>query len=512
VKHTPSFLFLALALPLIGVLGAEEPLVKQFQNPPDAVKPSCYWHWLNNHVDKEGITRDLEEFKAKGMGGATIYPVAGNGVPNTISFLSPEWRELFKHAVNEAARLGLELGVNLGSGWCVGGPWTTPEKSGRWFLQSELKLTGPQKFSGTLPLPGPKDGYDSPPLLQVPKYINLPLEKVDYRDSAVVAFREPEGARLGEADARRKDLPTKSNRWDASVFTRPSEVTGKPQTPWSALPEDQPIPPGEVIDLTSKVGPDGKLDWEVPEGSWTIIRTGHRMTGSTMTCTTKGGDGLAVDFLSASALDLQWENMVKIYLEDAGSHVGKTLKYIATDSFEDGYPNWTDKLLAEFQRFRGYDPKPYLPVLAGRLVGSAEISERFLHDYRKTVADCMADDHYGHLTRLTNEHGMKTLCEAAGPSWSQSMCMDGLKNLGRADMPMGEFWRGLFLINGQNQPLWRFCAGCSDLAVKDGEGNASDAGANRYCVLIGDHVPVGVFGQHLQHRHPLQSSPVGNIG
>lgn len=144
-----------------------------------------------------------------------------------------------------------------------------------------------------------------------------------------------------------------------------------------------------------------------------------------------------MDFLSSSALDQQWENMVKIYLEDAGSHVGKTLKYIATDSFEDGYPNWTDKLLAEFQRFRGYDPKPYLPVLAGRLVGSAEISERFLHDYRKTVADCMADDHYGHLTKLTNEHGMKTLCEAAGPSWSQSMCMDALKNLGRVDMPMG---------------------------------------------------------------------------
>ena len=444
-------LLLSLALSLSTALCAEESIEKQFQNPPDAVKPSCYWHWLNNHVDKEGITRDLEEFKAKGMGGATIYPVAGHGVPSNIRFLSPEWRELFKHAVNEGARLGLEIGVNLGSGWCVGGPWTTPEKSGRWFLQSELKLTGPQKFSGTLPLPGPKDGYDSPPLLQVPRYINLPLEKVDYRDSAVVAFREPERARLGDADARRKDLPTKSNRWDASVFTRPSEVTGKALTPWTALPNDEPIAPGEVIDLTSKVGPDGKLDWDVPEGSWTIIRTGHRMTGSMMTCTTKGGDGLAVDFLSASALDQQWENMVKIYLEDAGSHVGKTLKYIATDSFEDGYPNWTEKLLAEFQRFRGYDPKPYLPVLAGRLVGSAEISERFLHDYRKTVADCMADDHYGHLTKLTNEQGMKTLCEAAGPSWSQSMCMDGLKNLGRVDMPMGEFWRGLFLINGQNQ-------------------------------------------------------------
>ncbi len=60
LKHPPSFLFLALALPLLGVLNAEEALVKQFQNPPDAVKPSCYWHWLNNRVDKQGITRDLE--------------------------------------------------------------------------------------------------------------------------------------------------------------------------------------------------------------------------------------------------------------------------------------------------------------------------------------------------------------------------------------------------------------------------------------------------------------------
>lgn len=81
-------LLLSLALSLSTVLCAEESIEKQFQTPPDAVKPSCYWHWLNNHVDKEGITRDLEEFKAKGMGGATIYPVAGHGVPNTISFLS----------------------------------------------------------------------------------------------------------------------------------------------------------------------------------------------------------------------------------------------------------------------------------------------------------------------------------------------------------------------------------------------------------------------------------------
>jgi hypothetical protein len=424
-------------------------LEKNFVNPPDSVKPSCYWHWLNDNVDKEGITRDLEEFKAKGMGGATIYPVAGEGVPNGPKYLSPEWRELYKHALDEAERLGLEIGVNFGSGWDMGGPWITKENSPRWFLQTEMKLAGPQRFSGALPLPGSMDGYDSKQYAW--NYSKDKLENLDYRDVAVVAFREPERARLGDGDARRKNLPAKSNRVDADVFTHPRAVMDPTLTPWSALPDDQPIAPGDVIDLTAKLGPGGKLDWDVPEGTWTIIRTGHRMTGAVVMVPTEGGAGLEVDWLSRSALDQTWGHLGKIYLADAGRHVGKALKYFATDSFEDGYPNWTDSLLTEFIRYRGYDPMPYLPVLAGRLVGSAEMSERFLHDYRKTVADCMADNHYGHFARLTNARGMMTLCEAAGPSWSQTMCMDGLKNLGRVDMPMGEFWRDIFIIDNQNQ-------------------------------------------------------------
>jgi len=424
-------------------------LERNFVTPPDSVKPSCYWHWFNNNVDKEGITRDLEEFKAKGMGGATIYSLAGDGVPQGPIYLSPEWRELYKHALKEAGRLGLEIGVNFGSGWDIGGPWITKENSPRWFLQTELKLTGPRRFSGTLPLPGSMDGYDSPQ--HAWNFSDGKLEDLDYRDAAVVAFREPERARLGDGDARRKNLPAKSNRVDANVFTHPRVVMDPTLTPWSALPDDQPIAPGDVIDLTAKLGPGGKLDWDVPEGTWTIIRTGHRMTGASVNVPAKGGEGLEVDWLSSAALDQQWENLGKIHLADAGSLVGKTLKYFATDSFEDGYPNWTDKLLTEFIRYRGYDPKPYLPVLAGRLVGNAEMSERFLHDYRKTVADCMADNHYGHFAKLAHAQGMKTLCEAAGPSWSQTMCMDALKNLGRCDMPMGEFWRDLFLIDNQNQ-------------------------------------------------------------
>jgi hypothetical protein len=99
-------------------------------------------------------------------------------------------------------------------------------------------------------------------------------------------------------------------------------------------------------------------------------------------------------------------------------------------------------MLEEFKRYRGYDATPYLPVLAGRLVGSAAISERFLHDYRKTVADCLADNNYGYLAKLAQAHGMDIICEAGGPAWSATLCMDALKNLGRCFSPQGEFWVG----------------------------------------------------------------------
>jgi hypothetical protein len=284
-----------------------------------------------------------------------------------------------------------------------------------------------------------------------------------------VAFRERgEAARLG--NERSKSLAAKSNRLDADCFFPARQAMDGTLTPWTALPDDTPISPEDVIDLTSKFGPDGKLDWDVPEGSWTIVRTGHRMTGfrvhtsmpdgdprdlqdllHRMSEPAQGSDGLEVDWLSTESVDQQWEHLGKILLADAGPLAGTTLKFLATDSFEDGYPNWTAKILEKFQQYRGYDPKPYLPVLAGYLVGSAEISDRFLYDYRKTVADCMADN-YQRFAELAHLHGLSIDCEAAGPCWSGTMCMDGLKNLGRCDMPQGEFWQDdTFVVDGQNK-------------------------------------------------------------
>ncbi|OAM89993.1 glycosyl hydrolase [Termitidicoccus mucosus] len=423
-------------------------LAKAFARVPDSARPGGYWWWLDGQVSRAGITRDLEEFAAKGIGSVLFVNSTNLGPRESrrkgVAFLSEEWMDLYKHAVREADRLGIEFGVNLSGGWCMGGPWIGPRDSGRWFLQSRMVVTGPQKFTGALPLPGNRDGYDkvfNPPGYK--DYIDLPLEKLDYRDTCVVAFRDEAGeaARIGDKE-RLARLPAKTNRRDASNFTRARDVMGPALAPWAAHPDDKPVAPDDVVDLTSRMGPDGRLDWEVPPGRWVIVRTGHRMTGSRLMIAPPEADGLSVDWLASKPVDIQFEKLGRVFLEGGKVNGRNTLQYFCSDSFEDGFPNWTESILEEFEKRRGYDPRPYTPVLNGFIIGGAEISDRFLHDYRKTVADCMADRHYAYFGEKCHELGLEAQHESAGPSRSGTMCMDALKNLGRADLPMGEFWVG----------------------------------------------------------------------
>ena len=186
---------IALGLASLGSAVAGEPapsLGELFRDPPMEARPSGYWWWLYNNVDKASITRDLEEFRAKGMG-AVLMVCSGNWsagkLPQGPDFLSPAWKKLFLHALDEAKRLDIKVDVNIAPGWNMGGPWVTPEKACRWFLQSEITLKGPRKFRGKLPLPEVNDGYTDKPQLGVARQVRVPMDEADYRDTSVVAFR-----------------------------------------------------------------------------------------------------------------------------------------------------------------------------------------------------------------------------------------------------------------------------------------------------------------------------------
>lgn len=189
-----------------------------------------------------------------------------------------------------------------------------------------------------------------------------------------------------------------------------------------------------IVDLTSALKPDGSLIWNVPEGHWTILRIGYTPTGKTNHPAPPEATGLECNKLSPDGLDASWNGMMQPILDRLGPLAGKILDDCLIDSYEVGDQNWTPRMIDEFKRLRGYDPTPLLPVMTGRVVDSPEVSERFLWDVRRTVADLLAKNYYAHFTELCHEHGLKSLVEPYTGPFESLQC--GAAN----DIPMGEFW------------------------------------------------------------------------
>jgi len=196
------------------------------------------------------------------------------------------------------------------------------------------------------------------------------------------------------------------------------------------VPANAAVAPAALVDLT------GKQEWEAPPGQWTIIRLGHTSTGAHTHPSTSAG--LECDKLSRAAVEAQFKGMFGDVIADSEPLIGRALRYVLLDSWEAGCENWTPKMAEEFSQRRGYDLHPWLPVLTGRIVGSVDESERFLWDYRRTLADLVAEQHYGSFQDLAHQHHMGLYAEASGIG--MPTVADQLQCKGHTDIPMGEFW------------------------------------------------------------------------
>jgi hypothetical protein len=197
-----------------------------------------------------------------------------------------------------------------------------------------------------------------------------------------------------------------------------------------------------VVDLTGRMGADGRLTWDAPPGKWLILRYGHASNFKMTRPSPAAAVGLECDRLAAVGIEAHYGAFLQKIFEGAGPAAGKALTYVHIDSWEAGGQNWTATFPAEFRARRGYDLRPWLPVFTGRVVGSAELSERFLWDVRMTVSEMIRDNYAGRLKGLARTHGIKLSIEAYG-----HLCIDNLSYAGVSDMPISEFWArgaGLF--------------------------------------------------------------------
>jgi hypothetical protein len=226
------------------------------------------------------------------------------------------------------------------------------------------------------------------------------------------------------------------HRWeDKALFSHLFEYE---TTPTPAMPATATIPRADIVDLTAKMDKEGNLNWQEPPGRWTILRMGYSLTGAKNRPAVPAALGYEVDKLSPKYLTSYLHGYIDPLAQSLGPLYGKSLRYVLLDSWEAGTQNWTDEMMGEFRKRRGYDPTPYLPVLAGRVVESAEVSDRFLWDFRRTLADMFAENHYGVATEFLHAHGLQTYAEAAGVSLE--IPEDTLLNKKNVDIPMGEFW------------------------------------------------------------------------
>lgn len=573
-----TFLAFAAALAVLSACtcrdGAGE-LEAAFRNPPESTKPWTYWYWIDDNISMEGITRDLEAMAEVGIGEAFI----GNVTDTRLNFVSPgeqdrkmvnrgqvpvlsdAWWECVEHAVREAERLGIKVGMFNCPGWSQsGGPWVNPGQAMRYLASTELRVSGPCKLRKRLGVPAEhfqqvavqafsvpasdsdrlcehaprvrcaelSDAnllFDGDPNTAVrfdryPLTFELDLDepytvrsltirpaskqigsddpytfsstslygpmrmsakvRVEAKDAAgkwrEVASRDidranlwphigpmvfgpvcesfpavtasefrivfPEGRNgvIGEIElsgaARLSHYVEKQlGKMSSSTQIAYDTYSWKP----SAEADDRSliVDPACVVDLTECTDTAGFLAWDVPPGEWIVLRTGMVPTGTKNKPTLKEGRGYEVDKMNRDAARAHFDAFAGELLRRMPPEQRKGLRHVIADSYEQGSLNWTEGFAEEFAAAYGYDPYPWLPVLTGRIVESADRSDRFLWDMRRLVADKIASGYVRGLREKCEENGLTLWLENYG-HWG--FPGEFLNYGGASHQVGGEFW------------------------------------------------------------------------
>jgi hypothetical protein len=400
---------------------AQDALRSGFLNPPPSARLRCYWWWLNGHVTIESIDHDLTEMKAKGYGGVLLVDANGadaennDPVPAGPTFGSPAWTALFLHAVETAHKLDLEIILTITSGWDLGAPFIQPKDGIKILTWSRTQA---EKGETHLPQPKPMNAF--------------------YQRIAVLAYPLRHGPKLagqdGDTRAPRANLAQKSAAAENGGSTPPSAYL---LFDTAGQPGDEDANVADIHDVTQYVDANDTLHWSPPTpGPWEVLTVGYTNSGVRLSPGSGAWQGLSLDTLSPATLDMYWDKELTPLLNRVKPYLGNTLRYVTTDSWEMGGMNWTQNFREEFIKRRGYDPVPYLPIVAGRILTSREESDRFLADLRRTVGD-LINLHFDTMARRAAQFHLGVECESGGPHGEP---VDALETFRHSAVPQTEFW------------------------------------------------------------------------
>lgn len=275
-------------------------------------------------------------------------------------------------------------------------------------------------------LPDRPSTVSTPPTTARFFHVEMPWDT--RRDGQRLGIQFSAAARLEMAEEKQLSVATRQNTPDWDTFR------------WPATPEPGAgtVAPTQVIDLTSKVNPDGTLDWDAPAGDWIVQRFSTVSTGVESNPAPKGMEGLEIDKMSREAARYHIDNgLVGELHRRLKPTERKGFTWAIADSYEKGHQNWTPQMIPQFKARYGYDPTPWLPVFSGRIVGSAAQSDRFLWDVRRMVADLISENYVGGLRDAIHPLGLKLWLEPYGHwGFPGEFASYG----GQADGIGGEFW------------------------------------------------------------------------
>ena len=378
-----------------------------FVNPPDNCRPEVLWDWMGGLISKKGISADLESMAKAGIGGVMImqmpdqcpYPRRWSyrDYPGKIKCLSDEWFQMINYAIGECDRLGLDFSIFMCPGWShCGAPWITPDRGLKKLVTADIVIKGPAFYNNILP--------------------------------RAPALSGTEGGNMApEWSSDFKKQPRVSDPFYRDVVLLALPLSEK----------EIMIPYSNILDLTKKMTGEGRLVWNVPEGSWRLMRIGTASENGMNHPAPVEGTGLECDRMDPEAVQMVFDGIAGRIQREAKARGYRSFKRFETDSYEAGFQDFGLDFPEEFQRRRGYDCSPWLPAWMDRklIISSADQTRRFLSDMQQTINELWTERFHETLRRLGDSNDLEWAIE---PYFL--LQIDWRTSGARSVRPGNEFW------------------------------------------------------------------------